>query len=140
MADMAYRTEEHGTPPALRSARELEAARGPAVQAVSNGPGWTLAVLRGEIDLYNVDSVREIVERNCIGEQEQVVLELSSVESIDPVALRVLLTSQRRLGWESLIALAPSPSVRRALEASGLDSVVRIHESFESIAAAGKPA
>ena len=138
MEDTATRADGRATE--TPSARELEASRGPAVQAVSNGPGWTLAVLRGEIDLYNVDSVREVVERNCIGEPEHVVLELSLVESLDPVALRVLLTSQQRLGWESLIALAPSPSVRHSLEANGLDQVVRIHDSFESIVAAGKPA
>jgi anti-anti-sigma factor len=125
---------------AMPSARELEASRGPAVQAVSNGPGWTLAVLRGEIDLYNVDSVREVVEENCIGELEQVVLELSSVESLDPIALRVLLTSQQRLGWANLIALAPSPSVRQIIEANGLNGAIRIHDSFESIAAADKTA
>lgn len=119
------------------SARELEALRGPAVRQIRREGESVVISLRGEIDLYNVDTIREALEVYRLDRQELIVLDLSRVEAIDPTALRVLLAAQRRLGWQELVAVAPRQVVRRVLEASGLDRVVPVHDSWESVGLAG---
>ncbi len=116
------------------SARELEAVRGPAIMGVAFGRDWLLIVLRGHIDLFNVDSIRAGIERHAPAGNGRVVLDLAAVELLDPIALKVLLAARQRLGWNDLIVVAPSPAIRLTLESSGLDKIVAVHESLNSVA------
>src|SRR4051794_40660704 len=110
-------------------ARELEALRGAPIRNVARGRNWTYLSLRGEIDLYNVDAVREALEDECLHRPEWVVLDVGDVTFLDPTAVRVLLAAQHRLGWEELLVVAPSAEVRRALEVTGVDRLVVVCDS-----------
>jgi anti-sigma B factor antagonist len=114
------------------SARELEALRGPAVLQIFRRGDWIVVALCGEIDLYNVDSIRELLEDQLVG-QAEIVLDLRQVKALDPTALRVLLAAQQRLGWRQLVAVAPSQAVHDVLQSSELDRVVPVYESLGSI-------
>jgi anti-anti-sigma factor len=111
------------------AARELEALRGGPVRSVALGRSWTSISLKGEIDLYNVDAVREALEVECLHGPERVVLDVADVTFLDPTALRVVLAAQQRLGWKELLLVAPSPEVRRALAVSGVDRLVVVCDS-----------
>jgi anti-sigma B factor antagonist len=88
--------------------------------------------LRGELDLYNSERVREALSDACTGDPERVVIDLSDVEFIDSTALGVLIEASKKLSeHRALILAAPGPEARRVLEISGLDRHFTLRESVQ---------
>jgi anti-sigma B factor antagonist len=121
------------------SARELEAVRGPVVTKVTRDGDTVVVALRGQIDLFNVDSIRARIELEPLGRQATIILDLSRVEALDPTALRVLLAAGRRLDWREVVAVAPRQSVRAVLTSSELERIVPVYDALESVRRAGGP-
>ena len=88
----------------------------------------TLAVVRGEIDAHTAPQVRDTGEA-ILAEADTVRLDLRGVDFIDSSGLGVLvgLTSTARDGGGDVIIVAPSRSVVRLLQISGLDRHLTVH-------------
>jgi anti-anti-sigma factor len=110
------------------NARELDEMRGPPVVSIRREASGLRISLRGEIDLFNVDVVRAVLEREG-SRSQSVVLDVALVTFMDVTALRVLLAAQRRLGWHKLVLVGARPDVKRALEVTGLSELDQAAES-----------
>ena len=92
--------------------------------------------LAGELDLYNADDVRAALAEATADGTKRVVVDLSEVEFIDSTALGVLIEARARLGRTGLRLAAPQLETRRALQVSGLDRHLPVHDTVEEALAA----
>ena len=91
---------------------------------MSDGP---VLVLSGDLDVRSTMQVRTAV-RELLGVYDEVAIDLSSVESADVTALRVLAaaTVQAVRDGHHLTLRSPSPAVTRLLHISHLIRVVEV--------------
>jgi anti-sigma B factor antagonist len=87
--------------------------------------------LAGELDLYNADEVRSALDGALADEPSRLVIDLSRVEFIDSTALGVLIEARSKLGKAGLLLAAPQLETRRALEVSGLNRHLPVHDSVD---------
>jgi anti-anti-sigma factor len=92
--------------------------------------------LAGELDLYNADEIRTALAAVIAAGPERVVVEMSQVEFIDSTALGVLIEARSKLGRGGLVLATPQIATRRALQVSGLDRHLPIHDSVDAALAA----
>ena len=93
--------------------------------------------LAGELDLYNAPQVRAALAEVVEAAPQRVVVDMSDVEFIDSTALCVLIESRAKLAnRQAFLLAAPALETRRALQVSGLDRHLRVHDSVEDALAA----
>ena len=95
--------------------------------------GQTLVRLRGEIDLSNVDHLRDQLGA-AIETAPNVVLELAGIQYLDSQGLRFIkhLSDKAHDCGGTLTVVAPRDSfARQVLEMSNLDEYVAIQETLE---------
>ena len=101
-----------------------------AVTGVDRRNGAVVVSLAGELDLYNAEDVRGALLDGCAGEPDALVVDLEDVRFIDSTALGVLIEARSRLTDHSGFRLAaPGLETRRALEVSGLDRHILVHDT-----------
>jgi anti-sigma B factor antagonist len=111
--------------------------RGPAVAGVDVRDGATVVRLVGELDLYNADEIRTALRAVVEDGPERVVVDLSDVTFVDSTALGVLIEARTKLPNRRAFLLAsPGLETRRALQVSGLDRHLAVHESLAEALAA----
>jgi anti-sigma B factor antagonist len=86
--------------------------------------------LGGDLDLYNVDRVRSALAGVLDGSPSRVVIDASEVEFVDSTALGVLVDTHQKLPGGLRIA-SPQDPIRRALQISGIDRHVTVHDSVD---------
>lgn len=85
--------------------------------------------LRGELDLSTVD-----ILRNCLNGIDDgvrlVILDFADLAFLDSTGLNLLLGTQQRFGPElrELMIINPAPLIRRVLELSGVDLLIRVRD------------
>jgi anti-sigma B factor antagonist len=102
------------------------------VISVEQRDGAWIVRLGGELDLYNADAVREAL-RDVAGKRPQrLVLDLEEVEFIDSTALGALIEARATLAGSGVLLLAaPARETRRALQVSGLDRHLPVHDTVD---------
>jgi anti-sigma B factor antagonist len=111
--------------------------RQPPVSGVETLGGALVVHLVGELDLYNAGEVRSALEEAADRKPERLVVDLAEVEFVDSTVLGVLIEGRRRLeNNRAFLIAAPGREVRRALEVSGLDRHLNVHESIDEALAA----
>jgi anti-anti-sigma factor len=106
------------------------------VVAVDRRGAAVIVQLAGELDLYNADAIRAALGQAIDDGVDRVVIEMSQVEFIDSTALGVLIETHSKLGRGRLLLATPQLETRRALEVSGLDRHLPVHESVDEALAA----
>ena len=106
------------------------------VAAIDRRNGATIVQLAGELDLYNADEVRAALTTAIAAGPDRVIVDMSQVEFIDSTALGVLIEARSKLGRGGLTLAAPQIETRRALQVSGLDRHLPVHESIDEALAA----
>lgn len=107
------------------------------VIAVEESGAARVVRLGGELDLYNAPAVREALRRTIAESPERVVLDLSEVDFIDSTALGALIEARAALpGGNGLLLAAPNRETRRALQVSGLDRHLPVHDTVDAALAA----
>lgn len=89
--------------------------------------------LAGEIDLSNVEWVREAVHA-WIGEgYRHLILNLSGVRYMDSSGLALMIAAKRQLGAQGTVSLVGcAPAVRRMLSVTRLDTIFPAYDSEEA--------
>jgi anti-anti-sigma factor len=102
---------------------------------MSDGP---VLVLSGDLDVRSTMQVRTAV-RELLGTHNEVVIDLSRVETADVTALKVLAaaTVQAIRDGHHLTLRGPSPAVRRLLHLSHLNRVVDVRGPDPAVADVG---
>ncbi|MGZ4352673.1 MAG: STAS domain-containing protein [Gaiellaceae bacterium] len=107
------------------------------VIAVEQEDGAYVVRLGGELDLYNADKVRTALLEVAAKSPERLVLDLAEVEFIDSTALGALIEARASLpNRRGLLLASPNIETRRALQVSGLDRHLPVHDSVGDALAA----
>lgn len=104
----------------------------PVVVEVSDDKGRTVIVLRGEIDMMSVETIRDAIEPH-LGPRQAIVIDLSGVEFVDSSLMKVLAHARTRVTAEgNVIIRNPSRVARRVLTLLEVESIVDAIEDDES--------
>ena len=107
------------------------------VAGIQRNDGYVVVSLAGELDLYNAHEVREALLECCAESPERLVVDLSGVKFIDSTALGVLIEARTRLAnRRGFLLAAPGLETKRALEISGLDRHLAVHDTLDAALAA----
>jgi anti-sigma B factor antagonist len=88
--------------------------------------------LVGELDLYNAPAVRTTLLELCAEQPERVVIDLQKVAFVDSTGLGVLIEARTKLqNRGSFLLAAPGLETHRALQISGLDRHLSVHETVD---------
>ena len=109
----------------------LSPLREPPVRGVESRNGAVIVSLGGELDLYNAEEIRTALGEAIASGPSRVVIDLAEVEFVDSTALGVLIEARSRLGQESFRLAAPQLETRRALQVSGLDRHLPVHDTVD---------
>lgn len=105
--------------------------REPPVRGLEHHGEVLVVLLGGELDLYNADEVRTVLADAVDAGTSRIVIDLAEVDFVDSTALGVLLEARSRLGADGLALAGPRLEIRRALEVSGLDRHLAVHDSID---------
>jgi anti-anti-sigma factor len=109
----------------------------PAVRSVEARGDAIVVHLRGELDLYSAGELRTALAEAIESAPGRIVVEMSDVAFMDSTAFGVLLEARSKLGDTAALLLAgPQTDTRRALQVSGLDQRLPVHESVDDALAA----
>jgi anti-sigma B factor antagonist len=110
------------------------------VAGVERREGSVVVRLAGELDLHNATEVRETLLAVAAEAPARLVVDLAAVEFLDSTALGVLVETRARLADRRSFALAAlGPETHRALQVSGLDRHLPVHDTVEAALAAPLP-
>ena len=103
----------------------------PVISVEQRAAGWVVR-LGGELDLYNSDKLRTALREVTAKAPERLVLDLSEVEFIDSTALGALIEARAAIPDRGLLLAAPGRETRRALQVSGLDRHLQVHDTVDA--------
>lgn len=86
--------------------------------------------LAGDLDLYNAEQVRSALAGVIDRSPSRVVIDASEIEFIDSTALGVLIDAHRKVEGGLRVA-CPQDPIRRALQISGIDRHLEVHDSVD---------
>lgn len=86
----------------------------------------TIVKLSGEVDISNVDAVRELVEPIAVSPSQSIVFDLGELRLIDSTGISLLLWTAKRVG--NVQIRNPSSIVLRIIDITGLTGVLPTEE------------
>ena len=90
---------------------------------VETGPGVTMIVVKGELDLVTMPCLAAQLARALRDRPGRLVFDLSGTQFMDCGSARLIADAGQRLpGGGRPVVRRPAPSVRRVLELTGLDA------------------
>ncbi len=102
------------------------------VAGIDRRDGAVIVHLVGELDLYNAPEVRRTLLELCAEEPERLIVDLAEVDFMDSTALGVLIEARTKLAnRRSFLLAAPGLETHRALQISGLDQHLSVHETLD---------
>jgi anti-anti-sigma factor len=110
----------------------------PTIEVRSPQPHAALVVLGGEHDLYSADQLRQTIDMSLSG-CDHLIVDLSAAEFIDSEISGVLVQTMKKasgLGRKFSVVLGTAPAVERALEVSGVLSLLNVLPTVERALAA----
>ncbi|GGX75752.1 STAS domain-containing protein [Streptomyces minutiscleroticus] len=112
----------------------MHSAQGPGQSALSlsvreTGTSMVISVI-GEVDLDNVGRLSEVLERQALGSEHAVVLDLSGVTFADSTTVNAILRARRDLGPRLRLA-ALSPYVERLVEITGIRQALPVYGTVD---------
>jgi anti-sigma B factor antagonist len=111
---------------------DLQNLREKPVLGIDSHDGGAVVRLGGELDLYNAPIVRQALADVAAGKPSRLVVDLAEVSFIDSTALGVLIEARTKLANRRAFLLAsPRVETRRALQVSGLDRHLSVHDTVE---------
>ena len=103
------------------------------VGGIERRDGAVIVHLVGELDLYNAPAVRSALLEACAEGPERLVVDLGEVDFVDSTALGVLIEARTKLAnRRSFLLAAPGLETHRALQISGLDQHLSVHETVDA--------
>jgi len=104
----------------------------PPVGGIERRNGAVVVHLVGELDLYNAPEVRHALLELCAEAPERLVVDLAEVDFVDSTTLGVLIEARTKLtNRRSFLLAAPGLEIHRALQISGLDQHLSVHDTVD---------
>ncbi|MBA2460293.1 MAG: STAS domain-containing protein [Actinobacteria bacterium] len=103
------------------------------VAGIERRNGAVIIHLTGELDLYNAPDVRAALLELCAEQPDRLVVDLGDVAFVDSTGLGVLIEARTKLQDRgSFLLAAPGFETHRALQISGLDQHLSVHETVDA--------
>ncbi len=101
-------------------------------QALDNGIG--LMKLDGRLDIIGSGEIETRFAGYCSGEKVRVVVDLSKVEYLASIGIRLLIMNAKSVATRGgkMILLNPIAEVQSVLEVTGIPAIIPIYSSLES--------
>ncbi|MHB1001824.1 MAG: STAS domain-containing protein [Armatimonadota bacterium] len=97
--------------------------------------GVKIIHVAGEVDLYTVDSLQQVINRCLDSGARQLIIDLTETSYLDSSGLSALLMAYKILSSRSgvlyVVISKSKPAVGRVLEITRLDMVFKIFDSLE---------
>jgi anti-sigma B factor antagonist len=107
------------------------------VREIERREGAVIVHLVGELDLYNAPAVRLALLELASEQPDRLVIDLGGVDFIDSTALGVLIEARTKFTDRGAFLLAsPGHETHRALQISGLDQHLSVHDTVAAALAA----
>jgi anti-anti-sigma factor len=96
--------------------------------------GIRLIKLIGKLDIMGVGEIETKFSGYCAGEGPRVVVDLSDVEFLASIGIRLLNINAKSIASRGgrMVLLSPIPEVRNVLEVTGVPSMIPLYDGFES--------
>jgi anti-sigma B factor antagonist len=96
--------------------------------------GTRLVKLEGKLDMHGVAEVEKKLASHTEGKDVTLLLDLSQVEYIASIGIRLLLTTAKTLKKHNgrMVVLGANSLVEEVLNLSGLSQIIPIHAGLES--------
>lgn len=94
--------------------------------------------LKGRLDMYGSTEIEEQFTQSIAADTSSVVVDLSGVEFIASIGIRMLLANARALEKRGgrLVVCCPRPFVLEIFEIAGLHRLIEIYDDLEAACAA----
>ena len=93
-----------------------------------------LIKLKGNLDITGVGQIETRFAGYCGGENARVVVDLSEVEFLASIGIRLLTLTAKSIASRGgkMVILNPQPDVQHVLEVTGIPAIIPIYSNFES--------
>lgn len=101
---------------------------------------WLVARLAGEVDMTNVQRVREKLSGVVPNDAGGLVIDLSAVRYLDSAAIELVFELSRALGrrrQELRLALPPTSALTRLFELTNVRAAAGVHPTLDDAVGAG---
>jgi anti-sigma B factor antagonist len=97
-----------------------------------------LLKLTGQLDIFGLGEVEVKFTGYCSGEGNRVIVDLSSVDFLASIGIRLLTANAKSLSTRGgkLVLLAPQPQVKEVLDITGISPIIPIFMELEAAEAA----
>lgn len=95
----------------------------------------TVVSVSGEIDVFTAPQLREVLMAAIEGGSRRMIVDLEGVEFLDSTGLAVLVAGLKRVreAGGDLHVVCTRDHILRVLELTGLDKVLAVHASLDSV-------
>jgi anti-anti-sigma factor len=96
--------------------------------------GIRLIKLIGKLDILGVNEIETKFSGYCSGENVKVLVDLSDVDFLASIGIRLLTTNAKSLLSRGgrMVLLNPTSSVREVLDLTGIPDIIPMYEQLES--------
>ena len=96
--------------------------------------GIRMLKLAGRLDITGTGEIETKFTGHCAGDNVRVVVDLSGVDYLASIGIRLLMTVVKSLNSRNgkMVLLNPTPDVRNVLEITGVPSVIPVYSQMES--------
>lgn len=100
--------------------------------------GVTVLAVRGEIDMASAPTLEAAVAGELVKDPHALIIDLTEVEFLGLVGLRILATARHKIGESARFAVAAQGLVTKIIRLVRLDGFLSLHESLEDALLAAK--
>ena len=96
--------------------------------------GIRILKLIGQLDIVGVGEIETKFNGYCAGEKPLVVVDLSDVEFLASIGIRLLTLTAKSITSRAgkMVMISPSSEVESILEVTGIPAIIPIYSQFES--------
>ena len=102
---------------------------------VSDRGTWTVLDVHGDIDALTTPDLRKRLMRSTGADHPHVLVDLADVDFVDAIGLRALMDAHQQAETNDgdLAVVAPRGAVKRVIDLTGVDAVVRVYDSVDDV-------
>ncbi len=107
------------------------------LQVTELDKGITLIKLKGRMDIMGVNQIETKFSAYCAGEKPRVIVDLSGVDFLASIGIRLLVTNAKSLKTRNgkMVLLNPTTDVMNVLEITDIPSIIPVYSNLESVEA-----
>lgn len=106
------------------------------ITLIDAGPDFTQVALCGRVSLDEIGELDHEFTRQTVVRRKPVLVDLSEVDFMASIGLRMLITAAKALSRHSvkMVLYKPQPEVEKVLTTTGFDKIMPIEHDFEKAA------